>query len=158
MSRCRTAHCSGSRSLAVLLSVQRVLAAFASLTIGRAVLALLVALFLATPAIAKVQYFPKTNNTHATISVTGEITTDDIEAFAKALEAIQAKDEAYVRLDSTGGYALAAIAIGDLVRNSGMKTWVDDDAICSSACGTIWIAGSSKWAGAQFAYRLPWRL
>lgn len=113
------------------------------------VVALLAAPFFASPAIADVKYFPKTSSTLATISVTGDITTDDIEAFAKALEAIQAKDEAYVRLDSMGGDALAAIAIGDLVRNSGIKTWVDDNVTCSSACGTIWIAGSRKWAGAN---------
>jgi hypothetical protein len=149
MSRCSIAHFSSSRSPPVLLSLLRALAAFAALTRGPSVLALLAALFLASPAMAEVKYFPKTSSTLATISVTGEITTDDIEAFAKALEAIQAKDEAYVRLDSTGGSAIAAIDIGNLVRNSGIKTWVDDGVTCSSACGTIWIAGSRKWAGAD---------
>lgn len=150
MSSCSVTPGSSSHSLAVLLSLLRASAAFAALwTIGPPVLALFATLFLASQAVAEVKYFPKTSSTLPTISVTGDITTDDIEAFAKALDAIQAKDEAYVRLDSTGGYALAGIAIGDLVRNSGMKTWVDDNVICSSACGAIWIAGSRKWAGAN---------
>lgn len=139
MSSCSLAHHSSNRRLAAL---RYVFAATRTLLI-------LAALLSASPAAAEVKYFPKTDSTLATILVTGDITTDDIEAFAKALDAIQAKDEAYVRLDSTGGYALAGIAIGDLVRNSGMKTWVDDNVICSSACGAIWIAGSRKWAGAN---------
>jgi hypothetical protein len=150
MSSCSVAPGSSSRSLAVLLSLLRASAASAALwTIGSPALALLATLFLASPAVAEVKYFPKTGSAPATISVTGDITANDIEAFANALDAIPAKDEAYVRLDSTGGYALAGIAIGDLVRNSGMKTWVDDNVICSSACGAIWIAGSRKWAGAN---------
>jgi hypothetical protein len=139
MSSCSLAHYSSNRRLAAL---RYVFAAMRTLLI-------LAALLSASPAAAEVKYFPKTDSTLATILVTDDITTDDIEAFAKALDAIQAKDEAYVRLDSRGGYASAGIAIGDLVRNSGMTTWVDDGATCASACGTIWIAGSRKRAGAD---------
>ena len=112
MSICSLAHYSSNRRLVALPQV---------FTAMRTLL-VLAALLSASPAAAEVKYFPKTDSNPATISVTDNITTDDIEAFAKALDAIQAKDEAYVRLDSKGGYALAGIAIGDLVRNSGMKT------------------------------------
>jgi hypothetical protein len=125
MTSCPVADCLSGRNLAALRYV------FASMR----PLSILAAL--TSPAAAEVKYFPKTDSTLATISVTGNITWDDIGTFEKAVHAIQAKDEAYVRLDSTGGDALAAIAIGDLVRNSGMKTWVDDNVICSSHAAPI---------------------
>jgi hypothetical protein len=53
-------------------------------------LLILAALLSVSPAAAEVKYFPKTSSTPATISVSGNITTDDVEAFAKALDAIQA--------------------------------------------------------------------
>jgi hypothetical protein len=103
----------------------------------------------ASPACADVKYFPKTQDRPATIFIYGTITGDDVEPFNAALVAIEAKDEAFVALSSEGGFGIAALEIGDMVRRSGIKTWVSDDQTCASACSVIWIAGSQKWAGSN---------
>ena len=119
----------------------RWLARAAMITVGVSVFA--------STVCADVKYFPKTEDKPATIVIYGMITDADVDQFKAALAAIDAKDEAFVTLSSEGGYGVPALEIGDMVRRSGIKTWVSDNQTCASACSVIWIAGSQKWAGAN---------
>lgn len=50
-------------------------------------------------------------------------------------------------LSSLGGNVQAALAIGTMVRDRGLRTIVTPRAICASACGLVWLAGTSRVIG-----------
>ncbi len=50
-------------------------------------------------------------------------------------------------LSSLGGNVQAALAIGTLVRRDGLRTAVATRAVCASACGLVWLAGTSRTLG-----------
>ena len=52
-------------------------------------------------------------------------------------------------LSSLGGNVQAALAIGTLVRQRGLRTVVPPRAICASACGLVWLAGTRRAIGEQ---------
>lgn len=107
--------------------------------------ALLSALLMVLPTVAWADYkfLPATDKGAPTFALWGTISVADSEAFARDLIALQSKDDAYVSLASNGGAALAGLEIADLVRRSGLKTWVPDNKTCMSACALIWIAGTA---------------
>ena len=78
------------------------------------------------------------------ISISGEIATDDDEKFKKIASIF---DDAVVFLDSPGGSTIAAIRIGEAIRLKGYSTYVDGDVTCASACALIWLAGSTRFLG-----------
>ena len=51
---------------------------------------------------------------------------------------------AALSLASLGGNVQAALAIGAMVRREGLRTVVEPRAICASACGLIWLAGTAR--------------
>ncbi|WP_237476669.1 hypothetical protein [Lichenibacterium dinghuense] len=51
---------------------------------------------------------------------------------------------AVVELDSTGGHLAPALTIGDLLARHNFSTYVGPHAVCSSACGLIWLAGHPR--------------
>jgi hypothetical protein len=75
------------------------------------------------------------------IRIEGEIEYGDQEKFRK-LSIIY--DDAIVALDSVGGSLVAAIEIGKMVHLKGYPTLVAADAICTSGCALIWVAGSER--------------
>ena len=56
---------------------------------------------------------------------------------------------AAVSLSSLGGNVQAALAIGALVRREGLKTVVPARAVCASACGLVWLAGTPRAMGEE---------
>ena len=109
-------------------------------------LALLIVLWLASPAQAAAVRVVS-NGSGQSIVVDGPITFGDIEAFARAVDEIKEKGSAVVILTSAGGSGGAGILMGDLVRRSGMNTFVPNEGTCGSACAMIWIAGVQRTAG-----------
>ncbi|MDG0980882.1 MAG: hypothetical protein P8O79_14230 [Halieaceae bacterium] len=47
----------------------------------------------------------------------------------------------YLLLDSNGGDIQASLAIGQIVRKSGLLTFIDEGDTCNSACFFVWFAG-----------------
>jgi hypothetical protein len=97
---------------------------------------------LSATAGADYKFLPASNKGAPTFAFWGTISVADSEAFARDLINLQSKDDAYVSLAGPGGAAIAGIEIADLVRRSGVKTWVPDNQTCESACALIWIAGT----------------
>jgi hypothetical protein len=58
---------------------------------------------------------------------------------------------AVVFLDCPGGDLTAAIDIGWSIRQRSFPTALTDNAICSSACAIIWLAGTTRYLGVEFA-------
>ena len=75
------------------------------------------------------------------ISIRGEIEPGDELKFTR-FSAILAT--AIVELDSTGGRLAPSLTIGDLLARKGFSTYVGPHAVCSSACGLIWLAGKPR--------------
>ena len=50
-------------------------------------------------------------------------------------------------LASLGGNVQAALAIGAMVRREGLRTIVAPRSICASACGLVWLAGTTRVLG-----------
>jgi hypothetical protein len=85
------------------------------------------------------------NNNTPTIYITGDIVAGDHKQFAPiAANSFFKRGRVFVYLGSRGGDAEAALAIGEMVRQSGYETVVFDE--CSSACALIWLAGNKRWA------------
>ncbi|WP_374407429.1 hypothetical protein [Pelagerythrobacter sp.] len=75
------------------------------------------------------------------IAIEGEIASGDGATFRREA----AKHEAaVVLLDSEGGSTLDALEIGEAIRLRGFSTLVINDAVCASACGLIWLAGTPR--------------
>lgn len=54
-----------------------------------------------------------------------------------------------IELASLGGNVEAALAAGNLVRQAGLRTSVAAHAICASACGLVWLAGTTRVLGPE---------
>lgn len=52
-----------------------------------------------------------------------------------------------LRLSSLGGNVQAALAIGEAVRREGLGTDVPARSVCASACGLVWLAGTTRAMG-----------
>jgi len=51
-----------------------------------------------------------------------------------------------VHLDSPGGAVKEAIQIGEFIRKEKFNTFVNEQVVCASACGLIWLAGNKRYA------------
>ncbi|WP_428542069.1 hypothetical protein [Rhodopila sp.] len=79
------------------------------------------------------------------ISISGEIAAGDADRFG-ALRP-DPRRQTGVLLASEGGAVTEALRIGEMIRASHFATLVPNDAICASACGLIWLAGTPRIAG-----------
>jgi hypothetical protein len=80
------------------------------------------------------------------IRLSGEIKLGDAQKF-KQLATNPGNTTIY--LDSHGGLVQEGILIGTLIHTKGYATAVPDGSICASACGLIWLAGTTRYIGAQ---------
>jgi len=86
----------------------------------------------------------------AWISISGEILATDVAKFAETEKLLRPKVEVLaVELDSPGGNVIAAMEIGEIIRNDWVWTTVNDTppARCLSACILIFAAGATRVAG-----------
>ncbi|RYC32791.1 hypothetical protein D3273_06820 [Lichenibacterium minor] len=75
------------------------------------------------------------------ITIRGEIAAGDELKFTRFAAVLAS---AVVELDSTGGRLAPALTIGDTLARKGFSTYVAPHAVCSSACGLIWLAGKPR--------------
>jgi hypothetical protein len=75
-----------------------------------------------------------------TIKIQGEIKLGDEDKFRSLA---MGSRRATVLLDSNGGRLIPALEIGKMIRLKGFSTAVQD-AMCSSACSLIWLAGEPR--------------
>lgn len=75
------------------------------------------------------------------ITIRGEIQAGDDLKFTRFAAVLAT---AIVELDSTGGRLAPALTIGDTLGRKGFSTYVGPHAVCSSACGLIWLAGKPR--------------
>jgi hypothetical protein len=61
--------------------------------------------------------------------------------------------KALVLLNSIGGNLNAGLAIGREIKQRGFTTGAYN--VCASACGMIWLAGSTRYVQVGYAPRLP---
>jgi hypothetical protein len=52
--------------------------------------------------------------------------------------------KALVYLNSPGGYIAPMVSMGTQIRNAGFWTYVPQNALCTSACATLWLAGRKR--------------
>lgn len=104
------------------------------------------ALLLALPGAARAaEITTVAGRTGQTVELTGLIQPGDDAALAVALAA--ARRPTTLSLASLGGNVQAALAIGTMVRREGLRTVVAPRAICASACGLVWLAGTTRVMG-----------
>lgn len=80
------------------------------------------------------------------ITISGDIESADVERFRTVSLRYE---KAFVVLDSPGGALRPAIEIGKLIRLRGYTTYVPREAVCTSSCALIWLAGSPRWLSAR---------
>jgi hypothetical protein len=80
----------------------------------------------------------------AGIEITGEVVPGDDARFKSIISTMPAGG--FVYLESPGGSALTAIAIGRLIRARRLNTSITAGT-CASACGIIWLAGVGRHIG-----------
>lgn len=84
------------------------------------------------------------NGGHDIILLEGRVEFGDSDKFIENVQKIQNKGSAIVELRSNGGNAVAALDIAEVVRRTGMITYVAPGYTCASACALIWIAGKER--------------
>ena len=80
--------------------------------------------------------------TGQTVALSGLIQPGDDAKLALALAA--GPHLSALSLASLGGNVQAALAIGAMVRREGLRTVVAPRSICASACGLVWLAGTTR--------------
>ena len=75
------------------------------------------------------------------IRINGPIESGDFERFEQALKSLQSPT---IKLTSPGGVLSDALAIGNEIRRLKLNTYVEYYALCASACGLIWLSGTTK--------------
>jgi hypothetical protein len=84
------------------------------------------------------------------VDVIGKIDDGDFETFKEKTDQIGAshpKRQVIVTLVSYGGLVGPAMQIGELIRQTGMATFVPGERTCASACALIWVAGFPRFVG-----------
>jgi hypothetical protein len=89
-----------------------------------------------------------TKDGHIVVSISGEITDGDTEAFKSAVKAANdaGKLVTSIRLNSIGGNLLEGAKLSEAVRYAKVATNVGQGATCASACFLIFAAGETKFA------------
>lgn len=108
------------------------------------VVALLAFVFCGSAYAADITSVPLDKTGEGAIFITGEITLEDREHF---LTKISPFSSGVVVLNSDGGNAYAGIEIGKAIRMRGFKTWVPSGSSCVSACGIVWLGGTTRLMG-----------
>lgn len=80
------------------------------------------------------------------LKLQGTIAPGNAEAFAEEIGRLAEYVET-VSLDSPGGVVQEALAIGRLIRETGLNTNVGDGALCASSCPLIFAGGVDRVAG-----------
>jgi len=82
------------------------------------------------------------------ISISGELTDGDTEAFKLAVKSANdaGKLVSSIRLNSSGGSLLEGVQLAEIVKFGKIATNVGQGAICASACFLIFAAGETKFA------------
>jgi ATP-dependent protease ClpP protease subunit len=76
------------------------------------------------------------------ISVTGKIEAGDAAQFQEIASTISGPTVVILR--GPGGLVVDGLNIGLTIRQKGFATGVQDNAVCASVCGLIWLAGSPR--------------
>ena len=92
------------------------------------------------------QFSYRTDKSYTYIGVTGEIESNDDDAFLTYTRNLSGKDVVIV-LDSPGGNAVAGLNIGLQIHMMEWSTIVFSGGTCASACGMIWLAGTTRYSG-----------
>jgi ATP-dependent protease ClpP protease subunit len=89
-----------------------------------------------------------TQDGRVVISITGQITNGDADAFKAAVKIANdaGKLVSSIQLNSPGGSLLEGAKLAEAVRLAKMATNVDQGATCASACFLIFAAGETKFA------------
>lgn len=91
----------------------------------------------------------------ADVDLSGKITQADVEQFRKLSAFLVSRfGVVTANLNSPGGDVLAAIEIGNIVRDNWIWTVVDDNDECSSACVLVFAAGAERGAGDRSVVRI----
>jgi hypothetical protein len=86
----------------------------------------------------------KDNPNCGRVYLNGVIKPGDGDIFVK-LVAEKKFNKGAVFLNSDGGDVASALKIGREIKRLGMNTVVEDQVVCASACGIIWLAGKTRW-------------
>jgi hypothetical protein len=84
------------------------------------------------------------------LRLTGSIDVGAAERFAAEIAARGEYVETIV-LDSPGGSVVDALAIGDLIHESGLATMVGAGALCASSCPIVLASGAERFASPEAA-------
>jgi len=79
------------------------------------------------------------------IMISGEIVKGDADKFEAI--AVTAPADTLVILSSGGGGIFESMMMGEVIRARHFATGIPNDAICASACGLIWLAGTPRYIG-----------
>lgn len=77
------------------------------------------------------------------VQIVGELQPDDAKEFKTRVKGMS---KGVVVLSSPGGAIFPALEIGREIREARLVTAVPEDALCASACGLVWLAGSERYA------------
>ena len=78
------------------------------------------------------------------VDVVGDIVLEDDKTFQAKVGRPVDPEKVIITLVGDGGDALTAGAIGDIIRLTGMNTFVPVGQRCASACAFIWLAGAER--------------
>jgi hypothetical protein len=82
------------------------------------------------------------------VDIVGAFTVDDEADFRAKVRSLSDPEKIIVTLRSEGGAFLTGLLIGDLIRLTGMATFVPAGETCTSACALVWLSGHPRLMGA----------
>ena len=62
----------------------------------------------------------------------------------EAINLLQSKKPKLIILNSSGGNIAASLRLAQFIRESGINTWVRENAICASACVLVFLSGEQR--------------
>lgn len=103
------------------------------------------------------QIFVRSTEDECTIEITGEIASNTVRLFKQAVTEAESRvcKEKWVILSSGGGLVKPAMEIGKIIRNKKYNTQIHHGNSCGSACGFIFISGTTRAVSSSF---LPTRI
>jgi len=127
----------------------------------RALIFFLIACASFLPASSRVLYRPAAGNRPPRISIEGELSQKDLEAFTAIAEtarqdAVHGVRPVNVGLDSHGGNIWVAMSIGRIARQNAFMTRVEVGASCASACVYVLAAGQGLYVGGRVGIHRPY--
>jgi hypothetical protein len=115
---------------------------------GFLVVGIMLAAWMTYPAAAATLKPAATKDGRIVISLSGEITEGDAEAFKTAVKVANdaGKLVTSIRLNSPGGNLLEGVKLAEAVKFAKIATNVGQGATCASACFLVFAAGETKFA------------